>query len=213
MHSEPLTVYIIDDDPSVRDALALMLGIAGYRTALFSDAESFLGAIDESCAGCIVADLKLPGQSGLELQAHVKARKLRIPVIIITAQGDIASARTAFRADAVDFLLKPFESSQLLGAVQAAIERESQRLAGDQARRDHDAKLETLTAREREVLDRVAEGMHAKEIALALGISSRTVEVHKASIMEKVGARNVAGLVRFALTAGSHRRGDERPEE
>jgi FixJ family two-component response regulator len=211
MHREDLTVYIIDDDPSVRDALALMLGIAGYRTALFSDAESFLGTIDESCTGCILADLKLPGQSGLELQACLKARSLRIPVIIITAQGDIASARTAFRADAVDFLLKPFESSQLLGAVQAALERESQRLAGDKERQDYDAKLETLTSREREVLDRVAEGMHAKEIALALGISSRTVEVHKASIMEKVGARNVAGLVRFALTAVARRPDGERP--
>lgn len=200
MRSERLTVFVIDDDSPVRDALALMLGIAGYRTAVFADAEAFLGALDEGWAGCVVADLKLPGASGLELQARLRERGMRIPVIIITAHGDIASARSAFHADAVDFLQKPFESAELLAALARAFEREERRLGGEEARCVQHRKLERLTAREREVLDRVAAGLHAKEIAAALGISPRTVEVHKARIMEKVDARNVAELVRFALT-------------
>ena len=203
MRRNDLTVYVVDDDPSVRDALSLRLGVEGYRTALFADAESFLVAVDENCAGCLVLDLKLPREGGLELQARLRARGIGIPVVVVTAQGDVASARTAFRADAIDFLQKPFESRQLLAAVETAFEREERRIAGNDARRDHAGKYERLTAREREVLERVARGLHAKEIAIELGISPRTVEVHKASIMEKVGARNVLELVRFGLASGS----------
>jgi RNA polymerase sigma factor (sigma-70 family) len=199
MPSERLTVYIIDDDPSVRDSLSLRLGIEGYRTALFADAEAFLAALEPAWAGCVVADLKLPGSSGLELQHELQRRGVRMPVVIITAHGDIDSARAAFQAKAVDFLPKPFETAQLLEAVQAAFEREDRRLQGEEARRDEHSRLARLTAREREVLDRVAEGLHAKEIAAALGISPRTVEVHKARIMEKLDARNVAELVRFVV--------------
>jgi len=212
MHPE-LTVYIVDDDPSIRDALALRLGVEGYRTALFADAESFIRALDEDCAGCLVLDLKLPGESGLELQRRLRERGVHMPVVIITAQGDVASARAAFRADAIDFLQKPFESRQLLGAVSTAFEREQRRLAGSEARRDHERKRGKLTAREREVLDRIAKGLHAKEIAADLGISPRTVEVHKASIMEKVDARNVLELVRFALAGTAGAAGAGSPED
>jgi RNA polymerase sigma factor (sigma-70 family) len=199
MPSERLTIFIIDDDPSVRDALSLRLGIEGYRTALFADAEAFLAALEPGWAGCVVADLKLPGSTGLELQHELLRRGVRMPVVIITAHGDIDSARAAFQAKAIDFLPKPFETAQLLEAVQAAFEREERRLQGEEARRDEHSRLARLTAREREVLDRVAEGLHAKEIAAALGISPRTVEVHKARIMEKLDARNVAELVRFVV--------------
>jgi len=208
MHQDNLTVYILDDDPSVRDALSLRLGVEGYRTALFANAEAFLSALDEDCAGCLVLDLKLPGESGLDLQARLRERGVPLPIVIITAQGDVASARTAFRADAIDFLQKPFESRQLLAAVASAYEREERRLAGKEARRDQDLKYQKLTTRERAVLERVAQGLHAKEIAADLGISPRTVEVHKASIMDKVGARNVLELVRFAL---GRVKGDTKP--
>ena len=200
MRPDHLTVYIIDDDPSVRDALALRLGIAGYRTALFSDAESFLAAVDSESAGCAVADLKLPGKSGLELQQVLKAKGIGLPVVIITAQGDVASARSAFRAEAVDFLQKPFESTQLIAAIDAAFENEERRLRGQEAAREHDRRIERLTPREREVLAHVANGLHAKEIAAKLGVSTRTVEGHKASLMGKIGARNLAEVIRFALT-------------
>jgi RNA polymerase sigma factor (sigma-70 family) len=199
MPSDRLTVFIIDDDASVRDALSLRLGIEGYRTALFADAEAFLAALPADAAGCVVADLKLPGQSGLALQAELARRGAPLPVAIITAHGDLDSARAAFQAKAIDFLSKPFEMGELLTAVSQAFAREEQRMQGEEARRQESMKLARLTGREREVLERVAEGLHAKEIAAQLGISPRTVEVHKARIMEKLDARNVAELVRFVV--------------
>lgn len=197
MPAAALTVYIVDDDAAVRDSLSLMLGLAGYATALFADAESFLAAYRDDWAGCVVADLRLPGKSGLELQAELRTRSSALPFIIMTAHGDVPSARTAFQAQAVDFLEKPFDHTHLRAAIENAFSREQQRLA----RAAELAKLATLTGREREVLEHAARGLHAKEIAAALGISSRTVEVHKTRIMEKLGARNVAELVRFALAA------------
>jgi FixJ family two-component response regulator len=196
-----LTVYVVDDDAAVRDSLALMLGLAGYGTALFEHAEAFLAAWRPEWAGCVVADLRLPGKSGLELQAELRARGSTLPFIIITAHGDVPSARTAFQAEAVDFLEKPFDHAQLRAAIDTAFSREGNRLArsGDAAR------LATLTEREREVLEHAVKGLHAKEIGAALGISPRTVEVHKTRIMEKLGARNVAELVRLVLGTGRDR--------
>src|SRR5678815_5314826 len=184
MPSDRLTVFIIDDDPSVRDSLSLRLGLEGYRTAVFADAEAFLAAVEPGWAGCVVADLRLPGASGLELQADLLQRGIRLPVVIITAHGDIDSARSAFQAKAIDFLPKPFETAELLEAISKAFASEEARVEGEHARREESMKLGRLTGREREVLERVAEGLHAKEIAAALGISPRTVEVHKARIME-----------------------------
>ena len=195
MPAAALTLFIVDDDAGVRDSLALMLGLAGYRTQLFADAETLLAAYRDDWAGCIVADLKLPGASGLELQEALRARGSSLPFIIITAHGDVPTARLAFQAQAVDFLEKPFQQDQLLAAIEAAFALESKRFA-DRAGFE---KLAALTPREREVLQHAARGLHAKEIAAALGISPRTVEVHKARLMEKLGVRNVAELVRFAL--------------
>lgn len=199
MRPAHLTVFIVDDDPSVRDSLGLMLGIAGYRTALFADAEAFLSALREDWAGCVVADLKLPGRSGIELQSELRDRGIALPVVIITAHGDVPSARTAFRAKAVDFLEKPFDQKQLFGAIETAFALEQRRMQGEEARRADSQRLGRLTAREREVLDCVARGLHAKEIGVELNISPRTVEVHKTRIMGKLGVRNVAELVRFAI--------------
>ena len=197
MHAERLTVYIVDDDASVRDSLALMLGLSGYSTALFADAEAFLAAWQPDWAGCVVADLRLPGRTGIELQAKMRERGSRLPFIIITAHGDVATARAAFQAAAVDFLEKPFDHAQLRGAIESAFSKEGRRLQ----RSAEAAKLAVLTAREREVLEQAAQGLHAKEIAARLGISPRTVEVHKTHIMQKLGVRNVAELVRFALSS------------
>ena len=196
---ENLSVYIVDDDPSVRDSLALMLGLDGYRVALYADAEAFLAALREEWTGCVLADLRLPGASGVELQAALRARGSGLPVIIITGHGDVPTARKAFQAQAVDFLEKPFDHAQLLAAIRTAFALEDQRIQRADARRNETRKLAVLTSREREVLDHAAKGLHAKEIARVLGISARTVEVHKARIMAKLGARNVAELVRFAL--------------
>jgi RNA polymerase sigma factor (sigma-70 family) len=204
-----MTVYIVDDDPSVRDSLSLMLGLAGYRIALYADSESFLEAWREPWRGCVLADLRLPGASGIELQAELRSRGSRLPVVIMTAHGDVPSARKAFRAEAVDFLEKPFDHAQLLEAIRTAFALEGQRISRNDSRREVMEKLAVLTAREREVLDQAAKGLHAKEIGRVLGISPRTVEVHKSRIMAKLEVRNVAELVRFSLSAEEGKDGEQ----
>ena len=199
--AHPPVVYVVDDDASIRDSLALMLGLAGYSTKLFSDAESFLQAFDERWAGCVVADLRLPGMSGTELQARVRSRGSEIPFVIITAHGDVPAARTAFRAQALDFIEKPFDEAQLRSAIEAAFALEERRASLAEQHNEVEQKLRRLTSREREVLHEAAKGLHAKEIGAALGISARTVEVHKTRIMDKLEVRNIGELVRFALAA------------
>ena len=197
------SVYLIDDDPSVRDALGGMLRYSGYRAELFADAESFLAAFRDDWVGCVVADLRLPGMSGLDLQSRLAEQQRAIPIVIITAHGDVPAARKALRADAVAFIEKPFEDSELREAIERAFSRERRRVALEQSRRAYAQKLASLSPREREVLDLAATGLHAKQVAAALGISARTVEIHKQHIMEKLGLRNVAELVRFALGSES----------
>jgi FixJ family two-component response regulator len=199
-HKQPLTVFVVDDDAPVRDSLALILGLCGYATRLFADAESFVTAWDSGWGGCVLADLRLPGMSGLELQAWAREQGSAIPFVIITAHGDVPAARAAFRANAVDFLEKPFDDDQLRTAVETAFAIEQERLDHVCAAGAELAKLERLTERERDVLEHVTRGLHAKEIAAALAISPRTVEVHKSRIMDKLGVRNVAELVRFTLS-------------
>jgi RNA polymerase sigma factor (sigma-70 family) len=199
--ADPRVVYVVDDDASIRDSLALMLGLRGYSTRLFADAESFLVAFDERWHGCVVADLRLPGMTGIELQARVLEKGGAIPFVIITAHGDVPAARAAFRSHAVDFIEKPFDEAHLRAAIDAAFELEKRRAGSAERRRAATEKLSRLTAREREVLAHAARGLHAKEIAAALGISARTVEVHKTRIMDKLGVRNIGELVRFALAS------------
>jgi RNA polymerase sigma factor (sigma-70 family) len=201
MRSERLTVFVIDDDASVRDSIALLLGLAGYRTSVFADAEAFLAAWKEDWMGCVIADVRLPGRSGVELQGELRKRGVVLPFVIITAHGDVPTARAAFRSQAVDFLEKPFDHQQLCSAIDTAFALEEHRMQRQDRRRADAEKLGRLTSREREVLEQAARGLHAKEIAAALGISPRTVEVHKTRIMEKLDVRNVAELVRFAIAA------------
>ena len=196
-----LMVYVVDDDAAIRDSLSLMLGLAGYSTRLFADAESFLVAFEPGWAGCAVADLRLPGMSGVELQARVRSRGSALPFVIITAHGDVPAAREAFRAQAIDFIEKPFEEAQLRSAIDTAFSLERRRLDAGELRRAEAEKLSRLTVREREVLEHAVRGLHAKEIAALLNISPRTVEVHRTRIMEKLEVRNIAELVRFAIAA------------
>jgi len=205
--TERHVAYVVDDDASIRDSLSLMLGLAGYATRLFADAESFLAAFDSGWSGCVVADLRLPGMSGTQLQEQLRRRGSRIPFVIITAHGDVPAARAAFRAEAVDFIEKPFDEAQLRSAIEAAFALEDRRASAAGQQQAVDEKLARLTARERQVLEEAAKGLHAKEIAAALGISVRTVEVHKSRIMDKLGVRNIGELVRFALAAERQRGG------
>ena len=196
-----LTVYIVEDDAAMRDSLSLMLGLLGFRTASFESAEAFLETYRNDWAGCVVADLRLPGMSGLELQADLRARGRKLPFVIITGHGDVKSARAAFQSEAVDFIEKPFDEADLRLAIEKGLERESERIQRTETGSDQASKLAKLTPREREVLELVGKGLHAKEIAASLDISARTVEVHKARLMTKLEARNVSELVRFALAA------------
>src|SRR5687767_11252429 len=159
MPETPLIVYVVDDDASIRDSLALMLGLGGYSTRLFADAESFLVAFEPAWSGCVVADLRLPGMSGVELQQRVRSRGSAIPFVIITAHGDVPAARAAFLAQAVDFIEKPFEDTQLREAIETAFALESQRVGGEELRRADAAKLARLTSREREVLEHAVNGL------------------------------------------------------
>lgn len=195
------TVYIVDDDHSVRDSLSLILSLKGFRTASFAQAEDFLAVLQPDWNGCVVADLKMPGMSGLELQQALAHRQPLLPVVIITAHGDVASSRVAFKADAVDFLEKPFDDEQIVAAIDLAFARLHDREASRAEQQRRSAAVAALTAREHEVMLLLGEGLQNREVAQRLGLSPRTVEVHKARILAKLGIRNVAELVRLVDTA------------
>jgi FixJ family two-component response regulator len=192
-----LAVVLVDDDASVRDALALVLGLRGYRTRVFVSAEDLLAVIDASWEGCIVADLRLPGMGGLDLAARLASLGIALPFVVITAHGDVASARAAFRLNAVDFLEKPFDDDQLVVAIEAAFAREAGRLEEANAHGDRERTLAALSPREREIAMLVASGLRNPAIAERLGISPRTVEVHKARVMEKLGIKGLDELIRM----------------
>lgn len=194
-----LTVFIVDDDPSVRDALSLLLGIHDYRVAVFGDAESFLKAYKKEWRGCVLLDIRMPGMDGLALQKQLAGLGSQLPVIIMTGHGDVASARQAFRALAVDFLEKPIDHQKLLDGIAEAFARQQARPFGANSQSQVQRLFAALTPREVEVCDRVVAGLHNREIAAELGISARTVEVHKARMMDKLGVSNVADLVRLNL--------------
>lgn len=192
------TVYIVDDDASVRDSIALLLSLRGYRTAIFACAEDFLRALEvpeTQGAGCLLTDIRMPGMSGLDLQTELARRNLLLPVIVITAHGDVEAARTAFKNQAVDFLQKPYDDEQLCAAIDAGFARERERLAAAADDQQRCARVAELSVREREVTALLARGLSNREVGKTLGISPRTVEVHKARLMRKLGAGNLAELI------------------
>ena len=194
------TVFIVDDDAAIRDSLRMMLEMAGYRVRDFASAQSFLSDGDLQGA-CLIVDVRMPGMSGLELQEELARRKATIPVIVVTGHGDVPLAVRAMRAGAMDFVEKPFDGERMLQSVAGALaagQRAQSRAAEAQEARDL---LNQLTPREREILDQLVKGHANKVVAHQLGISPRTVEIHRASIMEKLRARNLSNVVRTALAA------------
>lgn len=189
------TVYIVDDDPSVRDSLALLLSLRGHATLVFASAEDFLGALRPHWSGCVVADIRMPGMSGLELQEQLQRHAPGLPVIVVTAHGDVTAARRAFLAQAVDFIEKPFDGEQLMAAIERALGSNPPD-AGEPAPPARGRS--TLTEREREVMQLLIKGLHNRRIAEQLGISPRTVEVHRARVLHKAGAQNIVELARLA---------------
>ena len=199
MSTSAQTVYLIDDDPGVRDSLSMLLDLRGFRTRAFASAEDFLAALDPGWTGCAVIDLRMPGMSGGALQEEMLRRAVPQPVVIITAHGDIAAARATLKAGAVDFIEKPIDDEQLVIAIRTAFDRDAETQRDVARAAELATRLDRLTDREREVLDRVIAGRHNREIAAELGISPRTVEVYKARMMEKLQVRRVPDLVRLVL--------------
>lgn len=196
-------VFVIEDDEAVRDSIAMLLRLHGYEVVGFGSAEAFLQAGPHLRPAVALVDVRLPGMSGLELQRRLKSVGTDLPVVVITAFGDVAMARRALRDGAVDFLEKPVDEADLVAAVAVALRADRRR---QDELREHEAmlaRLQRLTDRETEVFERVTNGMHNREIAEEFGISQRTVEVHRARLMEKLQADRVADLfrLRFALDA------------
>jgi len=195
------TVFLIDDDPGVRDSLTLLLSLKGIRTQPFATAESFLETYRPEWAGCVLTDLRMPGMTGLELQSMLRERRLDVPVVVLTAHGDVATARAALKNGACDFLEKPIDDATLIEVLHNALRVDRERRAAVTARSSADRRMERLTEREREILTLLAAGHQNRQIAAQLGISPRTVEVHKARIMEKLACRSLADLIRMNLAA------------
>jgi FixJ family two-component response regulator len=198
---EPL-VYLVDDDEAVRDALGLLLLSVGLRSELYASALDFLEAYDPERHACLVADIRMPGLSGLELQQRLNEQHAEIPIIFITGHGDVPMAVNAMKSGATDFIQKPFRDQDLLDRIHKALEQDKeQRSAGAQARVIRD-RLKLLTPRETEVMQRVVRGQANKVIAMDLGVSQRTVELHRARVMRKLKMRSLAELVKAIGTLG-----------
>jgi len=195
MNDQDGTVFLIDDDPGVRDALALLLSLKGMSTQPFATADSFIEAYRPERAGCVLTDLRMPGMTGLELQAELAARHVEVPFVVLTA-------RAALKNGAFDFLEKPVDDAQLVEVLRNALRADRERRTASSSRSAADARLARLTAREREILALLAAGHQNREIATQLEISPRTVEVHKARIMEKLDCHSLAELIRMNPAAG-----------
>jgi len=195
-------VFIVDDDASVRSALAIVLNAEGFATTSFADGESFLAAARARTPQCVLIDVHLPGCSGLDLLKQIDAQHYPAPILVISGLGDIPTAVEAIRSGALDFIEKPFEPGAVVARVRDAI-RGWQKMGADENLLVRDFPgHERLTTRELEVLGRIAQGASNKEVGRELGISPRTVEVHRARIMEKLGAKNAADLMRIVLGKG-----------
>ncbi|MFQ5731100.1 MAG: response regulator transcription factor [Planctomycetaceae bacterium] len=193
------TVYFIDDDPAVLDALTMLADVNGLRAKAFDSATKFLDeeTIDEP--GCIVVDLKMPDLTGLELQAELHARGIELPVIVISGHVNVESAVTAMRGGAIDVLTKPFDNSELLNRIRDCLQRDERRVARQSQLRQDRVRVESLTPREREVFDGLVIGLSGKQIAARMEISYRTMEKFRANVMRKMEAGSVADLVHTAV--------------
>jgi len=197
--SEQETIYVVDDDEAVRSSIAMLVKSAGYQVEVFADAESFLSAcaIDCNCNGCLILDVSMPGMDGPALQQELIKRSVQLPILFLTAHGTIPTTVRAIKAGAMDFLLKPIDGAKLLKRVEEALHENRRSRQKISEQQDIMRRLNELTEREREIMKQVIAGYTCKEIARQLDISHRTVEIHRAHVMEKTGAANLAELARM----------------
>lgn len=196
------TVYVVDDDASVRNAKARLLKSVGLRVEVFGSAREFLDHDRADVPGCLLLDVRMPGLSGLDLQQALAASEVNLPIVFMSAHGDIPMSVRAIKAGAVDFLPKPVDDQQLLNAVGHAIDQHILARRENAELKDTRARIESLTPRERDVLTLVVEGLMNKQIASRLGISQPTVKIHRRHLMEKMGAASVIELVRMVEKSG-----------
>ena len=195
-------IHVIDDDQSVRDALSSLFRSVGYKVQLYGSTNAFMEAQRSEANSCLVLDIRLPGASGLDLQTHLNQAQIPIPVIFMTGHGDIPMSVRAMKAGAIDFLAKPFRDQDMLDAVANALEADRKRRSADGSLAAVRAAYETLTAREREIMQFVTAGLMNKQVAGNLGLSEITVKIHRANVMKKMGCRALADLVRMASLLG-----------
>ncbi len=193
-------VFVVDDDQEVRNALELLMESVGLQASTYESAQAFLDAFDPDLPGCIVLDVRMPGMSGMDLQARLAAETLHPPVIIITGHGDVPMAVRAVQSGAVDFIEKPFNDQALLDSVHKAIEQDARQRGEASRLSELVEKYESLTPREREVLKLVASGQRNKVIAADLNVTQSTVEAHRAKVMEKMDAHSLSDLMRMVLS-------------
>ena len=198
-----VAVFVVDDDPAMRDSLKFLIGSVGLKVECYTSAEDFLEAYDPERPGCIVLDVRMPGLSGLELQDRLREDRFAPPVLLITGHGDIPMAVRALKAGAFDFIEKPFSDQVLLERIQQALNLDTRRRRALEKLTEIESRRTRLTAREREVFEIVVTGKPNKVIANELGLSQKTVEVHRAHVMEKMRANSFADLVRMAVSLGA----------
>jgi FixJ family two-component response regulator len=196
------TVFVIDDDASMRRALTYLFQSAGYKVETHSSAEKFLKRKHYDGVGCIVLDVRMPGLSGMELQEKLMGSDYRMPIIFLTGHGEVSMGVDAMKKGAIDFLTKPCDDEQLLAAVDSAIEKDKQARGSYKEKQEIRGRIELLTPRENEILRYVISGMLNKQTAAKLGIAEQTVKIHRGRIMEKLGAESVADLVRLVGKTG-----------
>jgi two-component system, LuxR family, response regulator FixJ len=194
------TIYVLDDDDSMRKAVTLLLRTVNYNPVPFARPSEFLAKYDPNLHGCLVLDIRMPEMSGLEIQQQLNRAGALLPVIFITGHGDIPMAVQAMKDGAFDFLTKPFRDQELLDRVNSALKQDAENRAVLERDADLRARSESLTPREREVFQLIVEGKANKVVAIDLGLSERTVEIHRSNVMEKMGAKSVAHLVKMYLT-------------
>jgi two-component system response regulator FixJ len=205
MHPEP-TVFIVDDDKEVREAIELLMTSIGLATQSFPSAQAYLDSFDPNRPGCLILDVRMKGMSGLDLQQRLAAEALHPPIIMITGHGDVPMAVRAVKSGAIDFIEKPFNDQVLLDAIHRALERDDENRGQASRLADIRERIERLTPREREILEQVAAGKRNKVIAADLNISQSTVEAHRAKVMEKMEARSLSDLMRMLLLVSPQHR-------
>lgn len=202
MLDDARTIHVVDDDEAIRHSVGFMLRKAGYGVETYPSGAAFLKAVKRDTKGCVLLDIRMPEIDGLEVQARLSELGIGLPVIMLTGHGDVTLAVRAVKAGAIEFLEKPFERAGLLRAIEEALDHAARSKRGHLAAADAIVRLAALTAREREVLDGMVLGRPNKLIAYDLNIATRTVEVHRANLMEKLAARSLSDVLRIAFAAG-----------